>query len=75
MLYPYRPVPTEPIPLLTEVFPPLSQKLLGKRGEIRWQMLVIVIVRSDNAHLQTATCDGLGGLFWSHLSLSLSEET
>lgn len=73
-LYPYRPVRTEQIPLLT-VFPPLWQKLLGRRGEIRWQMLVIVIACSVSAHLQTTTCDGLGWLFWIRLCLSLSEET
>lgn len=39
-------------------------------------MLVIVIVCSANAHPESAAaCDGLGWLFWSRLSLSVSEET
>lgn len=38
-------------------------------------MLVIVIVCGASACPHTATRDGLEWLFWSHLSLSIVEET
>lgn len=38
-------------------------------------MLVMVVVCSANACLHTTARDGLEWLLWSHLSLSVSEET